>query len=78
MVGLLGTMAGVDLSLGSEGFDWLFDGFEFFLFLSVGWFKLHLFLYWLIDWLIFWLFFMPLDWDKSIGVGVWKWIQLKI
>ena len=45
MVGLLGTMAGVDLSLGSEGFDWLFDGFEFFLFLSVGWFKLHLFLY---------------------------------
>jgi|LakMenEpi03Aug12_release.lakeMendotaPanAssembly.Ray.scaffolds.fasta_scaffold5483676_2 hypothetical protein len=45
MMGLFGTMTGVNLSLRSERFDGLFDGFEFFLFLSVGWFKLHLFLY---------------------------------
>lgn len=44
MVSFLSTVTGVDLPLGSEGLDWLFDGFEFFLFLSVGWFKLHLFL----------------------------------
>ena len=43
MMNLLGMMTGIDLSLWSEGFDWLFDGFEFFLFVSVVWFKLHLF-----------------------------------
>jgi hypothetical protein len=42
-------MTGVDLSLGSERLDRLFDGFEFFLFLSVVWFKLHLFFDWLFD-----------------------------
>jgi hypothetical protein len=49
MMSFLSTVTGVDLPLGSEGLNWLFDGFEFFLFLSVGWFKLHLFFDWLFD-----------------------------
>ena len=49
MMSFLSTVTGVDLPLGSEGLNRLFDGFEFFLFLSVGWFKLHLFFDWLFD-----------------------------
>jgi hypothetical protein len=42
-MGLFGTMTGVNLSLRSERFDGLFDGFEFFQLIDVGFYYVHLF-----------------------------------